>query len=395
MPSTVSRFPRSPRNLLLLASLALLAALCIRSALVAAAGQGNISLASAVWPGHPDVLRSRIMLGIAEAASRRKTLSPAIDEDIRLLSRRAPLAPEPFAVEGAIALRAGKYEKAERLLVQARKRDPRDRGVRFLLADLYMRQQKVAPGLQELIALSTLSPGATPSIAAMLASYAHTPGAVPRLRGALRLSPAIEQALLSKLAEDGGNAGLVLSLAAPVRPTSELADWQKKLLGSLVRAGKFREASSLWQQFSGRGEAALGDFSGSTGSPFEWNLLTSADGAATATGEGVDLQYFGRRDVSLAGRVINLGPGHYELSYRLAGSAGDPASLHWTMTCLSGNSGQLLNLPFAKPAAPPASIEFDVPAGCEAQRIEIKGLAQVYPAEVAVSISGLEVRRRA
>src|SRR5690348_961788 len=118
--STVSARADRPtiRNGLLVISLVVLAGLCLRSALVAADANGNWPLARAVWPTHPDELRAEILLGLAQAARDRQPISPHVAADIRLLSKRAPLDPEPFSAEGAIALRTGEYPRAERLLVE-------------------------------------------------------------------------------------------------------------------------------------------------------------------------------------------------------------------------------------------------------------------------------------
>ncbi|HEU4635700.1 MAG TPA: hypothetical protein VFS41_05935 [Edaphobacter sp.] len=381
------------RLALALISTAIVGGICVRTAIVAGEAHRNLPLASAISPADPEVLRAAIMQGVTGAASSGTPIDTATAEQVHLLSRKAPLSPVPFSVEGAIALREGRALDAERLLLEARRRDPRDRGVRFLLADLFLRQGKVVAGLQELGALATLSPGVAQSIAEVLASYSRTPGAIPKLRQALQRHPEIEQALLSKLAEDAANVNLVLSLATPSHVQNDVLDWQRKLLYSLVNSGQFARAQDLWHTFSGRTEAPLGDFSDSkVTSPFTWSLLTSADGTARAIDGGLEVQFFGRADVALASRLLLLHPGEYDLRFR-ATSSDDATLLHWRVTCLPSGRA-LLDVAVAEPSDGTSSSRFTVPLGCAAQRITLQGLAAVYPSETDVTIAGLEVRRR-
>jgi hypothetical protein len=378
---------------LILISVAAVGAICIRTAVVSAEFDATPPLASWVSRGHPEALGAAIMQGVTRAASRGTPIDAQTAKALDLLSHKAPLSPQPFAVKGAIALRDGRQADAERLLVEARRRDPRDRGVRFLLADLFLREGKVVAGLQELAVLGTLSPGVSPSIAEMLAEYARAPGAIAAIREVLRRQPGLEHALLSKLAEDASNADLILSLAERDGPQNDLLDWQKKLLSSLVKAGEFRRAQDLWRQFSGRTEARIGDFADSkVTSPFTWSLLSSSDGSATATERGLEVQFFGRADAALASRLILLPAGEYELRYRLM-SSGEGTALHWRVDCLP-NGGALLDAPLAKAPDGNSTSRFTVPLGCQAQRITLQGLAAVYPGEIDVSVADLEVRRR-
>jgi hypothetical protein len=380
--------------LVVLFCVAAVGAACIRLAVVAWAADRNTALAARFWSHHPDVLHAETMLGVSRAASQGTPISENTAHELDLLSNIAPLSSTPFAIAAAVALRANRYGDAEPLLVEARRRDPRDRGVRFLLADLYLRESKVREGLEELVTLATLSPTIASAVTDMLANYARTGGAVPPLREALRPNPDLKRALLLKLAQDGGNAGLVLSLAAPVRPSGDLADWEKTLLSSLVKAGDPKKALVLLRQFSNRTQSDLGDFSeADAGSPFAWTLLTSSDGVATGTRDRLDLQFFGRSDAVLASRVLVLAPGHYELRFRVESGEGEPSSVHWIMTCLQQDNKLLeVTLPNSSPS--PSSAPFEVPADCPAQSIALKGLAAVDPAELTFSIAGLEVRKR-
>lgn len=309
-----------------------------------------------------------------------------------MLMAREPLAADPLAVEGAIALRGTKYGRAEQLLVAARQRDPRNRPVRFLLADTFLRQQKIDSALQELVVLTYLSPQMAQPVTAMLAQYSRTPGATPRLRRALASNAPIENALLLQLAADPANAQLILSIASRIRG-SELLAWQQTLLSSSVKAGQVSLAWELWRRFSNLPTSAVGDFSDSKlPSPFTWTLIQSGEGVASTGGRGLDVDFFGRRNVSLASKLLMLRSGLYELRFRVNEPSSDPSSLHWVFTCITGGR-ELVNLPLSKTPSGWVSASFQVPLGCDAQRMELKGLAQIYPAEVSLSIADLQIRK--
>jgi hypothetical protein len=291
---------------------------------------------------------------------------------------------------GATALRDGRYDGAERLLIDARKRDPRYGASRFLLAETFLDEQKILPGLRELVVLSRISPQLMPAVATALAAYSHTPGAVPRLRQALRGNPEIENALLAFLANDARNARLILSLASGRKPSNGLTGWQQELLASLVKSGDPRDAVALWQQFTARAVPDVGDFSDSSvASPFTWNLASSSGGAAIAHGRMLDVQFFGEADTSLASKTVVLAPGQYRLQFKLTHPPSDRGSVHFVAACVP-DGRKLLDAPIASAAAGPAA-RFEVPERCQAQVLSLIGFAEVFPAETDFSIADLNV----
>ena len=102
----------------------------IRTAAVADR-EARPALAAALWPSHPAVLTDRALLAIASAAARGRSVPGSTRADVRRIAVKAPLSPDPFLIEGAIAETEGRGEAAERLLVAARDRDPRSRGRAF------------------------------------------------------------------------------------------------------------------------------------------------------------------------------------------------------------------------------------------------------------------------
>src|SRR5215207_5174284 len=60
-------------------------------------------LAAALWPSHPAILTDRALLSIASAAAAGKAVPEPTRADVRRVAATAPLSPDPFLIEGAIA----------------------------------------------------------------------------------------------------------------------------------------------------------------------------------------------------------------------------------------------------------------------------------------------------
>src|SRR5690348_14135939 len=90
---------------------------CVRAAAVASVANGNLQLGALLWGGHPDVLHARILEGAIAAAKQGVPLNDGVNRQVELLVSRAPLDAEPFAIKGAVAIRAGDYSRAEMLLL--------------------------------------------------------------------------------------------------------------------------------------------------------------------------------------------------------------------------------------------------------------------------------------
>jgi tetratricopeptide (TPR) repeat protein len=106
----------------------------------------------------PEALVGSAMAQVGMAAAKGEDPPPSALARLRALARLAPLSPEPYLVNGAIALRSGDFERAEKLLLQARQLAPRSAAARILLADLWVAQGRIRDGFGELAALSRLVP---------------------------------------------------------------------------------------------------------------------------------------------------------------------------------------------------------------------------------------------
>ena len=336
------------------------------------------------------------MAQVGQAAAKGGDPDPAVISQLQLLGEIAPLQPEPFLVEAALAERKGDYGRAERLLRQARWRNPRSTAARYLLADVWLRQNKVTEGLGEMATLTRLLPSASVQLVPALAEYARSPGAREKLFAILQPNPQLKRPLLNALAADPDNADLILALAGPdARSTDEDAQsWKARLLAGFVKRGDFGRAYALWRTFAGlrAGDSPLlfnGNFGASPApAPFNWIYNSSNAGVAEPGGGKVRVLYYGRDDTNLVSQLLLLKPGTYAFGAPVAGAPA-PNALAWTITCV-GSSTQLLNLPLA---ADSAGGKFTVPDGCTAQLLSLNGHSQDMPQDSDIQIGPVSLER--
>jgi hypothetical protein len=199
-------------------------------------------LAARLAPSMPDVLVSQAMAQVGEAAAQGQKPPPSALRRLDQLTRVAPLRPDPFLVEGAIAQRDGDTVRAEQLLLEARRRDPRSAAARYLLADLWLRQGRISAGIVEMAILSRLLPRGSVELVPALSEYARTAGASEQLRRILSSNPQLKQPLLNALAADPDNLQLILELEGQVRRPADAKSprWQARLLRQLDPGRRLR-----------------------------------------------------------------------------------------------------------------------------------------------------------
>lgn len=326
---------------------------------------------------HPDALVNRAMVEIGTAAARGGNVPPSARQAIARAARKAPLAPDPFLVEGTIAEMAGDGSRAERLFLAARTRNPRSPAARYFLADRFLKTNRILPGLVETGALARLSERASQPLIPALAAYAKTPGGIAELRRFFKLSPGTRDSTLWLLSEDPRNAPLVLALAPEPLRGAAPAGWHGRLIQSLITAGDYAGAESLWSRIAGvanRGLLYNPQFrETSAPPPFNWQLTSGTSGVAEASGSGgLDVIYYGRAEVTLATQLLRLAPGRYRLAMRVEGPS-RASGLAWTILCVPANA-QLFQLPLGVFGKGVIAGAFAVPAaGCAAQSIELRG----------------------
>lgn len=367
---------------------ALLAFQVVRSAAVADR-EAHPRLAATLWPSHPAVITDRVLLAIGSAAAHGQPVPKATQADVPRIAAKAPLSPDPYLIEGAIGLTEERAPAAEALLINARKLDPRSRGARFLLADRFLRTGRVTASLIEMQALVSLQSRGVEVFAPALVAFAHSPGAIPQLKAFFRKYPRVEASVLSIMAGDAANADLVLALANVRNPEP---DWRGALISVLAADGQYAKAYSTWARLSGL-RATGGLFNPgfariAAPPPFNWSLPETSEGVAEPDGEGgVSVLYYGRAKAVLASQLLRLRPGAYRLAMTVIDAGGAQGALHWVVRC--ANQDKILaNLPLR---AGPAAGDFAVPAGCEAQWLELQALPADMPQTTELKIHDLRL----
>ena len=391
----MERLPSTARRVVAGLFFVLTSIFAIRSALVTAYLPTAVGEAAIIWEEHPRVLAALSQLAIAEAAAQQSTLSPEASDRIAELAARAPLSHEPFIAAGAVAMTAEQHQqhvKAEQLLLAARTRAPRSVVTRYLLAELYGRENRLGPALQELAVVRRLTPTLSAPLVAVLAKFVRRDGPIPEVRAILRADPQLRSSLLSTLASDPNNADLILSLAGSERG-SEATPWVQKLLASLVKAGEFRKAHALWLQFAPAEESGTAQWEfirSASPSPFTWQFTQESAGSAVPAGDELERFYSGRQTVNLASKLVLLPPGSYTMSLMVSGTPPSNDSIRWSVTCLPSEQ-KVAELPLMESGR--VSAQFHIPEACVAQRFDLQGSPQTIPETATFSISDLRVGR--
>jgi hypothetical protein len=359
----------------------------------------NPFLAARAAPDHP-----RIQIDIAMAYFMAR--GGRVPEDRREAAlealKRAPLADEPFLLAAVNALAAGRNAEGERLLVEARRRNPRLRMARLLLLDRYLRGHRVKEAVSEVKALGNLIEGASGVLTPALAQMVQDPATAPQLIPLLQGQPALREAVLENMVTSGADEALILRVAGLSGRSTAEAAWKPALLSRLVAGHDIAGAWNLWRTFAGAGGDGAGKgvydpgFAGLPGPPpFNWELSAGGAGVAERSGgHALRVDYYGRDNGNLANQLLMLKPGRYRLSFQATGDAsGEGGRLVWSVACDSAGT-RLLQLPIAGVTSAQKRFagSFAVPAsGCTAQWLKLDGAPGDVESAQEATISGLSI----
>lgn len=370
----------------------------LRSAVVAAPGPFWLGIAERVWPEHPRVLTFLVMRDVGLAAAQSKELSPSTVENIRSLAERQPLAPEPYLVLGAQAYQSRELERAEKLLLEARRRNPRSPAARYLLGSLYIESGRLEAGLKESAALARLLPGAAAQLAPALAQYISAPGAAEQVFRLLKTHADLAPPLLNELAANPRNADLLVSLSSTVPAGAFSQRWQKRLIGGLLDQQDYSKAWSIWARLNGLDQKSrapiydAGFQDSDSAPPFNWEL--ARQGAVVERRDGrLHVVYFGRDDVTLARQVLLLVPGSYRIEMDISGNINGSQDVRWELSCLPGRR-MLLEAGPGGGSGSRLRASFEVPsANCRAQDLRLKAEPGEFPDTSDFTIANFSLTR--
>lgn len=399
---TVAIFPAM--RIVLISALSLAAAVqVVRSAIATRFVGDQPARAATFWPRHPRVQLALAMAQIGQAAATGAAPDPTTIDLGMNAARGAPLAIEPFLIRGAIAQSEQRPNQAERLFVEAVRRDPRSSAARYFLAQRYLTSGRPLDGLRQASALVRLVSGGSGALVPAMAQYATIPGAVPTLLAMFATDPELRDMVLATLARDAGNTRLILKLAADEIGKSDPSvapNWQAILLTSLVERGDYPTARALWLRISGLQVTPAGLFNPQFASlpapaPFNWTFGSGDFGVAEPASGGLQLLYYGRVNALFATQTLLLAPGGYELRMKVVRDGGGEGNsgLAWTINCLPAGKA-VLALPLGGAGAGQAITgRLTIPAGCAAQQIKLSGTARDLAKSEQVTLSKLELVR--
>ncbi|GAA4040378.1 hypothetical protein GCM10022281_21680 [Sphingomonas rosea] len=371
---------RSAVRWLGVAGVVLVAGQAVRTAVVDAETATRPALAHAVWPAHPGPGFALAFTDIGEAARKGQGPSAAARALVTEAGAREPLAPEPLLVEATDRIAAGDTRQAETLLAAALHRDPRSSAAHFMLADLMIRQQRLAEALVHVGALGRRMGGATESFATALATYIRQPDALTRVAPVLGRDPKLRAAVLKALAFDRSATPQLLALA---RPSDRSAPWLAQALDVRIDAGEIPAARALLAHTqaddSGSALASWGD--AATG-PLTWRFPAGTEAAVEPAADGpMRIVYYGRAEVAVAEHRLLLPPGRYRLAYSF--SAPPPAgTFQWRLTC-AGVTAPLASYPIE---AKDGAADFNVAPGCDAQKLSLWGVMGDFQRTVSIDL---------
>lgn len=331
-----------------------------------------------------------------------RRLTPARVAQIKAAASRHPLAAEPFSLLGADAMARGDTRRGEMLLIEARRRNPRDRLARLSLLEFYLKTNQITAATTELTVLTRLVNRAGDLVVPLLAQLAENAGARSAVAAALRGDPLLD-AVLDRLTETHAAPAVVLDLAKgrqPDTPGMRAPAWQAAVVNEMIAAGDGLQARALWAKFNNVPATAGGGVFNpkfqrmAATPPFNWDLTSSSLGAAEIKRRGgLMVEYYGRDSGDLATQTLLLAPGTYELRVTLEGNAdGQGSRLGWKLDCVGGKT-PLLEIPLKGIKYAPKTLlaTFTVPAGCAAQTLSLEGVAQEFPTNQSLEVSEVRI----
>jgi hypothetical protein len=302
---------------------------------------------------------------------------------MRHAGQHDPLGVDPLLVLATERLAAGDVVRGERLLKAALKREPRSSAAHFLLADLYVRQQRIGDALVHVGVLGRRVRGdSTEAFAGALATYLRDGRKIAEVRPVLEGNGQLRNAVMIALAQDPAGAAALRSLT---RRGDAGENWFNNAFERHLSAGDIGEARALLAaaRVAGGGTGLTAWSAGDESGPLSWRLPTGAEGVAEPVQGGpLRLVYYGRADVALADHLLLLSPGRFRLQFQFAGTL-PPATFEWRVACVQG-ARQIAVLSVTAAAG---MLAFDVPADCQAQRVALWGRMGEFPRTVSVELA--------
>ena len=318
---------------------------CIRSIVLGSSEREFPLIGQAMTP--PSAV-SEALISLNRASAQNGVADPLARALLEDAVRRAPLLADPFIVAGLDASAHNDLGRAQRLMEEAQRRDPRAIIPRYWLFDNYLRNGDYAQGIAEAQPLMRLQPAAGPAAVTVLTALLKVPAARAPLMAAVRNGAPwrrafFEQAAASPSLRDDAAAFL---REAGTGATLGAGREQQSIVSGLIAANRYVDAYQAWllsipaDQRPAAPGLTDGNFSRGAGNPpFGWRV-SSAGGMVGGTrvpdapsGSGLAIRVGGDRAATVAEQLVLARPGPLRLDWATraldqnAGSAGLKAQL--------------------------------------------------------------------
>lgn len=378
--------------------------LAIRTTAVETMPPGQPALAQ-IAPGDPD----RVLdVAMVDFIVKRGQLDDGGYAAVGDAARAAPLDARPYLLLAVRHLVRNDRHPILAMLEAGRRLDPRQRWIRLMLLDQYLRANRYGEAAVEFLVLSRLVDSANNPILAELARMTIDPSTAGAMRQTLARYPDMEIGVLKQLALSGVSAQLVwkTASAAARAKAGEPNGWGEALVASAIQRHNAPLARKIWlavYHIPPQAAAAFpydGDLSGLAGAPpFNWTFLANEIGAVDRTKGSISISYYGRQPGELGNQLLVLPPGNYRLTFSIGGNKatdGGPG-LAWTLNCDGQENPLLLDARAATSTGASQRIgaDFAVPANCPAQWLRLVGNPGQFPTTMSATIQHISIQPRA
>lgn len=406
MSEDVRYVPDVRVRIALLVGALLLAWVVARGAVQNALLRSAPAAAASFWPADGESLAALSRRRMAEN-------NGEIDDETRALYQEAldqsPTLASPLMLAALEADQAEDFERAERLMLLAKARDPRSTITRFWLLDDYIRTGRYAQAFDEVGPALRLRKQAMTAVMSILARLANEPDAQGPLAKKLATAPYWRTAFFQAASQET-DPDVLLSLLAASRsdePGEKMGQEQKSVFLTLINANDGLRAYRAWQRmlpsrYRDRTDGIYdGNFAGWPGAePFNWIVEESEIGVARmapaadlSQGSALNVRYFGSTSGVLAEQYVHVEPGTYRLSAaarrRSQGATGGRLSLQ--ARCVPGEVIASVLLDPLDARMRGYSTPVRVGPDCKILRISIVGLPGEMFSEIEAQVTGVSL----
>ncbi|MGY6552435.1 MAG: tetratricopeptide repeat protein [Erythrobacter sp.] len=327
---------------------------------------------------HPNEIFQQVAASINDDNA---VIAPDIIEAARRSERHNPFATSFMLATGYTALQDGNFAEAEQLLGIAVKRNPRSLLSNAALADARMNLGRSGEAATQFVTLLGIAPRSREAILPRLFDLLQNPSTRDAAVEAMANSPAIRNDLALRAARAGLSPEVIMALQNQSNP-SPLDERERSRIGALVApyvdTGDIDAAIQLSEYFYGEKSSNAdlvtdGQFTGTPGPPFGWDIMLRQGVAFNPQAKGLWLNLTSRQPAKLAAQILTLGPGRYVFDYALEGKSTKRTDLSWKIDCIASGQ-QVLDLPFDRDEFfdNARTNHFSIPASqCGAQRLSL------------------------